>query len=34
MYFKHPKVDVSERIEIFPARDLAKTGSQAGLCQA
>jgi hypothetical protein len=33
-FLKHSKIGISERIEIFPARDLAKTGSGARSCHA
>ena len=33
-YLKHSEIGISERIEIFPARDLAKTGSRARSCHA
>jgi hypothetical protein len=32
-FLKHSKIDISERIEIFPARDLAKNGSRARSCR-
>src|SRR4029077_11754420 len=31
-YLKHSETGISERSEIFPARDLAKTGSRARSC--
>ena len=33
-FLKHSEIGISERIEIFPARDLAKTGSRARSCHA
>ena len=33
-FLKLSKIGISERIEIFPARDLAKTGSRARSCHA
>ena len=33
-FLKHSKTGISERIEIFPARDLADTGSCAISCHA
>src|SRR5690349_9253539 len=31
-YLKHSEIGISEKIENFPARDLAKTGSRARSC--
>src|SRR5260221_9001774 len=33
-FLKRSKIGISDRIEIFPARDLAKTGSRGRSCHA